>query len=748
MNKLLKKILLVFVTAALLAGEFAPFVKTASADNTPASFSVDITSDCVGTPEDIQAPDPGNVFPPGYVIDPSKGEWPPLLPAPIPTVTLPAGHIDWKVNSFAEFMSTMGFVNSGTSIVPTLSLRSGTFSANEGDPVELQAVAQNFKTPLQAIQYAWWEVRKNGNKEEHVSLNGVVAGGEPFGENDTPINDNGRCGLMTRKPKVDADNDGMDDQWERRYTNDPGGLKAGDDLDQDGYVEDRFQQNETGTKYRIVSNARSKNGTNFVTGDGKYTNLEEYIWGTNPLDADTDDDGFPDEADVAGVGQDHLVYQPNEVAGVNQSIEVDAIGESTLAGKDENLVTQMLGFRLNLPTLLLQNFSVLLGSNNATPQLGKPFQVQVQPNGTSAKPGNLQYNWKITSNNVTIPVNTAGSPCHLVAYGDIVECTFTPANATPGNKITFYVDVFDTNLGVRANNTLNVTVGGSVLLSSNPSVVPQYPIDQTGEHPVAPQGDQATGERWVEITATLAQGNYSDYNFDWYVDETKITDTCATSPLVFTGKAEPQGMVLCGVGSYILYYHATGGNTHTYKVNAKITDKRSGEFLADEQLPLYTDPTPTPYPGQSSGSSSSLIQTQAEVQPNSQIVLRAANLEASENHTYQYIWTVDGQVVSDSDQRVVTFTAQPDKKEYQVQLQIVEKNNNTIIGQKVATTSVAVAPHDKFQDWKDSRLASVKSALYPFYHSMAGNTSVFFVIAGVVLVCGVYLSQNKKNSHA
>jgi hypothetical protein len=713
---------------------YVPTVAQAQTAN-QSGLDVDVIQDCANLTEDQEAPDPGNVFPPGFNFI-----------APF-VVGLPFGNIDWKINSFAEFLNTMGFLGSNATGPATLQIQSGTYSANEGDPIEMQADARNFKTTQDHLDFAWWEVRKTDDGEQRVSLNGVVAGGEPFAKSDTPISDGTRCGVMTRKPKIDNDHDGMDDQWERRYTKDASGLNANEDPDSDGYVANSFQQNDTGATFRIVSNSQSFNGRKFGTGDGSFPNLEEYVWGTNPLDADSDDDGFPDEADVAGIGQTHLSYQPTEVAGLSETIEVDTMGETFLAGKDENLVTQILGYRVDLPVLLLQNFSVLLSSDNTSPQLDQSFQVQAGVNGTNAKPGNLQYAWNITKNQTKIPVNESDSPCHLFSYGNIVECSFSAQEATAGGKIVFNVEAFDPQLGLRAKDTLNITIGGSIILTSNPTIVPQYPIDQTGQNPVAPAGNETLGERWVELSAVPAQGEPSDYNFDWYVDQEKMTETCATRALTFTGKAQPQGVTLCGVGTYLLYYHADKENTHVYKVNVKVTNKRSGETVADEDLSVYTDPVSSAYPGQGGGNGTNLIQLQStSVQPNTLVTVRAANYEASTSNSYQYIWTVDGQVVSDSGQRILRFTAQPDKTHYDIQLDVIERNKQRVISQEKAVASLNVLPSNKFQDWKESRLATVKTAFYPFYHTMAGNTSLFLVLGGLTLVVSVYFLDKKERT--
>jgi len=46
----------------------------------------------------------------------------------------------------------------------------------------------------------------------------------------------------------------------------------------------------------------------FETGDGDFEEREEIFWGTDPTNADTDGDGFPDEADIVGLGQQTIQF--------------------------------------------------------------------------------------------------------------------------------------------------------------------------------------------------------------------------------------------------------------------------------------------------------------------------------------------------------------------------------------------------------------------------------------------------------
>lgn len=707
-------------------------------------FAVDVAADCHNIEEDQPISDPGDVFPPKFRI---------VYPAFYPfigdgwAIPVPLGYIDWRVNSFYDFLNVLGFSSGqNTSIPPDLKLKTAIFSINEGDAVDLQAEATHFASSLKQIQYAWWVVEKKGDQEILHSLNGVVAGGDQFSSQDLPISNGSRCGNVTRKVKNDSDRDGMDDQWELRYApnNNIQAFKSGDDLDQDGYVASSFEKNDTGEIFQIAPDAQSQGGKKFRTGDGEFTNLEEYIWGTNPLDADSDDDGFVDEADVAGVGQSELHYLPPDVLGQSNTIEVDAMGETLVGGSDGNLVTLMLGYRSSLPTLLQQDLTVNVVSDNQSPQLGQKFQVRALPFGTNANAGNLEYDWKVTNGDTQVSINTPGAPCSLLGFNNVLECIFGDGSVSVGENINFSVKVFDPKLGITSEGTLGVPIGDNVVLTSNPTLVPQYPIDKTGKNIVAPSGNAELGERWVEVTAVLTNDDPLQFNFDWYVDDEKMVNTCSNIPLNFTGRARPADVTLCGVGTNILYFHAQENNAHTYHVEVKVTNKTDGDLLSDEDMKIFTDPTETPYPGQSLSQQNLLQAKNTSVMPNENIVVSASNVELSDSHSYEYLWSVDGQAVSSQNNKSIVFTAKPDKKQYEISLQVVEKFHGNVVAKKTASTTVVVAPISKFDLWRDSRLATVQEAFYPFYHTIAGNTSLFLVALGIMIVVWVYILEKKK----
>jgi hypothetical protein len=157
--------------------------------------------------------------------------------------------------------------------------------------------------------------------------------------------------FMTRTPNIDEDRDGLDDDWEVRYfagrripgTEDfyPSGedraallaaVKPQDDPDKDGFdfetaVPSVFARHEfKHSPYQEAWTMGVPYAKRNRIGDGKFTNLEEFTFGTDPLNSDTDQDGIWDEADVAGREQDRINVRINKDWGGKYKINLHAFG--------------------------------------------------------------------------------------------------------------------------------------------------------------------------------------------------------------------------------------------------------------------------------------------------------------------------------------------------------------------------------------------------------------------------------------
>ncbi len=241
-----------------------------------------------------------------------------------------------------------------------------------------------------------------------------------------------------RPVKIDANNDGMDDGWEMRYFGTTS-VDAAADPDKDGYTPSDFASirpsifasGSNNSKETYADEKRFMYITpgvwlgkktsscsqvfivpdNFnpewfpedrlpgcTTQQSGLSNAEEYVWGTNPTDADTDDDGFPDGADLVGVGQMQWSYV-NETGPLDTNR--DKVGVIVL-GKGSQVSEAQAD---TLTQIVCVDKTIYPGSNNqidlqvnldpTTPVPGEPLTITVNNGDPSIKDGFLTYDWKI-----------------------------------------------------------------------------------------------------------------------------------------------------------------------------------------------------------------------------------------------------------------------------------------------------------------------------------------------------------------
>lgn len=166
---------------------------------------------------------------------------------------------------------------------------------------------------------------------------------------------------LKRRPNEDSDGDGLDDNWEIKHfagRRVPGtnnyfttadnrkallkSIKPNDDLDNDGWDWEVNFTDAVGDWKEIVIFATIRHieysfiktpwmmgipyAKDNIIGDNQFTNFEEYTFGTDPLESDTDSDGINDEADVAGLSQKLLTLRINKNAGDVYDVVLYAVG--------------------------------------------------------------------------------------------------------------------------------------------------------------------------------------------------------------------------------------------------------------------------------------------------------------------------------------------------------------------------------------------------------------------------------------
>lgn len=83
-------------------------------------------------------------------------------------------------------------------------------------------------------------------------------------------------------------------------------------------LSDSTTSDMSGLDVSISCKHKWQNAPDYKSGSGRFSTGEEEYWGTDPTDPDTDGDGFPDEADVIGLGQESFTwtYQPGDRIGL------------------------------------------------------------------------------------------------------------------------------------------------------------------------------------------------------------------------------------------------------------------------------------------------------------------------------------------------------------------------------------------------------------------------------------------------
>ncbi len=285
---------------------------------------------------------------------------------------------------------------------PSVDLQFAPPAPRNGEQVGAIANALNFRTRPNNLYYAWCLV----DDGQVWPMNSVVAGGtRPENVSDKPFDEKGCCGPITRTPTVDLDNDGMDDNWERqmfigreingRTYNTIEEVLPDDDPDQDGFVANHFK-NELGEYLTVapamVASLRDGLGNEYIAGQtGRFTNIQEYIAGTDPLNGDTDGDGYGDEMDYIGVGQSNVSFNIEKPAGPNGYYDIGV----SVVGIDGRAKTALTSTKQRLFIGDDNQLEIELSANKDVITFGSDQSLVVKANTLAGTETNrvLYYEW-------------------------------------------------------------------------------------------------------------------------------------------------------------------------------------------------------------------------------------------------------------------------------------------------------------------------------------------------------------------
>lgn len=385
----------------------------------------------------------------------------------------------------------------GDFVIPDVDIQFSPQYPQEGEDITATAMINNFKSNQDEVYVSWCI---NGTSQQ-----GLVAGGKMTQQKrpGAPQGPDGRecCAAVTRDPVEDGDEDedgdGLGDKWEKKYftgiiTEDKGGpnyltqlqlVNPGDDPDGDGPEDLQYE----GRKYGELlgepfDSAKDylRGGRLFVTplvykyldplqlplqlaGAGfnnrRYTNLEEYVWGTNPTNPDTDGDGVKDGDDILGKGQIQFPFFAMGIKGSRTEVR------ATVVGKNQNKIVKIDSQAEDFYPSYGAPLEVELFSTTDRPLAGKEARVKAFVNQAKYGEQALFFQWQlvakdINGNETTTDLcrdATAGVYCG-VGKNELIYAV--PAHLQPEDtvKIVAFITESFTGKGVQASLETQLSV--------------------------------------------------------------------------------------------------------------------------------------------------------------------------------------------------------------------------------------------------------------------------------------------------
>lgn len=475
--------------------------------------------------------------------------------------------VEYRFQSVQDWLDAFTGAAQKTS-APEVEIKFTNNAPEGGDEVLMLALPTNFETIYFEMYFAWCV----GDNTVRLNQNGIVAGGTriPF----TGNVENGATDCysdLTRDPAAlnlpDSDGDGIDDRWETKYF----GTLDEDltvDLDVDGFEldEDNAIQGPEGPLTVTPDTYNAASGQVFITCDGIFTSEEEYIWGTNPLDPDTDDDGYGDEEDVCGKGQiamnyptpDDLIESDTELveviaAGISffregegriEQAKIANSGKTIYYGKGNDLRGEIEYF-ITTPANLDPTGEIT--EEEAQPNIYATDTVEFRADVENAKAqeGNLHYQWEFTlidggtdfpdTPNILreptigpIPPRYGDTDTQMLRDGFGLnpirlclgdsgqvptdpDCVRFENQPKAGNSVLVKVKVTEPETAKELELSEIFNVSNEITLDFNPDL-PWYPRFPLADEDSVP-----------DATISVAAGidNPDNYLFEWYIDEQK-----------------------------------------------------------------------------------------------------------------------------------------------------------------------------------------------------------------------------------
>ncbi len=559
-----------------------------------------------------------------------------------------AGGTDWQIKNVSELRNSISMYGEQFANDGQVRLKLNSYDASQNSKYSATALAMNYRTDIKQLYFSWCF---NGNSQQ-----GLVAGGERITETKSTAatldaDSSGCCDYVTRTPVIDktgADSegrasggpDGIDDDWQLKYgfkltgkqgymlpTNydgDAPGQGNASGVQGDGFIANQFLDLNGKPIALTPASVNSKTGQKYETGDGKFAAGEEYVWGTDPTQNDSDLDGFPDEADIVGVGQQSVDFvseqQPrdfpkgdNETGNDRVKVKIKVLGETeqkrsetknaadaqTETGLDLQNVVRVSEDEQNIFSRDEGNMSVSLVTAPESPGLNDTLNVTSSLVLGTRLGGNPMFQWfakRIPGHNNN---PGTGQPSGSVPFlqGENIN-KFSKVvrelcpECQPGDELLISVQVDDTVRGQVASANSTVLVGGDNSLQVFQDCNKDGTDDEVGSATYCFHSAQVTKDIPVRVSASffnIDSSEYNSYYFEWKFDGVKQVSNCLLPNVQSSGALQK-----CGLGTNQMVFKPLASQKEypveltVYRNNREGTKPAEYIPTPNEQIAHYT----------------------------------------------------------------------------------------------------------------------------------------------------------------
>ncbi len=359
----------------------------------------------------------------------------------------------------------------------------------------------------------------------------------PQDEGDTDLDDNGVDANGVPLPK----GDGMGDNWERAHF--PGktieqikpdadpdgdgpapltlqgrhcvnsGLNECTDVPRDGYLFISpyvYAYNDASKFYGVGENS------------GKLTNLEEYVWGTNPLNPDTNNDGVIDGDAIAGKDMTALTLKATDFPdNVPQKVRATVLGMST------NKIVKIDSEQSTVYPAGGAPLQMTVTPDQPVPTPGKPVILTARVQGARFGEAALNFQWEVKTSKGTLSCTNSDEVKASCGLGKNVLKLTAPINLAPQESFIVSATAFESFTAKEITTVAKLQNGSQQIafdlaVCGDDSACAESSCDASKKNP---NPDQYVRARVVPVT--IPGLDLNNLAYAWRYDGAPVTDSRA-----------------------------------------------------------------------------------------------------------------------------------------------------------------------------------------------------------------------------